>query len=547
MVEVIKSELEKLNAVSKALEEVDKMVHIKGEESAPPPSNTTRNNMKGAQLLLCSLMGASTAAGITLSRWLLMETGDVLLLFANDETSDSHLEYGAEETVCKSTSESLNEGAAYSFQCADNNTEQQKTPTIIIGETLLSIAKSPHLRTVPLVLLIISSTAFVIGIIITKQQLQKIYHDQVLSTLGVASHTELITTFQMKQHQLKKICAQKCNKLLVCMDKLVVDDVLRNVTKWGLDCAWGGILLYSLPEEIFANKDSDKKNAVRDTRRRLIHAADPTLEQIIFRRGGVWDILPASLRDCILNNKRKMLSAQGNAVQPLAACSDSNGGTDTTSDDDEDSSDTPLAASPTRSSSVNANASSDNFMPIQIVHARGDEGKNSRPIVELTNQGGNEHVQQEPSLQPPMFELDRVLRHTSIAAACLFLCHLRASPSTRRAWASVVKVITSLGLVSTAIGAGVLSTLLSSSNHAEEQSDLTCPIVDIIGSQLLNQIKLRIPSMTLSMDSINSRIQWLWEQVRKNKRLQTSLALMVFYGMKAYTRGQRYNRLKASK
>jgi hypothetical protein len=189
--------------------------HIKGEESAPPPSNTTRNNMKGAQLLLCSLMGASTAAGITLSRWLLMETGDVLLLFANDETSDSHLEYGAEETVCKSTSESLNEGAAYSFQCADNNTEQQNTLTIIIGETLLSIAKSPHLRTVPLVLLIISSTAFVIGIIITKQQLQNIYHDQVLSTLGVASHTELITTFQMKQHQLKKICAQKCNKLLV--------------------------------------------------------------------------------------------------------------------------------------------------------------------------------------------------------------------------------------------------------------------------------------------------------------------------------------------
>ena len=130
------------------------------------------------------------------------------------------------------------------------------------------------------------------------------------------------------------------------MDKLVVDDVLRNVTKWGLDCVigmWGGILLYSLPDEIFVNKDNDKKNAARDTRRRLIHAADPTLEQIIFRRGGVWDILPASLRDCILNNKRKMLSAQGNAVQPLAACSDSNGGTDTTSDDDEDSSDTPLA------------------------------------------------------------------------------------------------------------------------------------------------------------------------------------------------------------
>ena len=59
---------------------------------------STNNNMKGVQLILCSLLGISTAAGITITRWILSETGEVLLLFANN--NNDQLPVG-DDDVCE--------------------------------------------------------------------------------------------------------------------------------------------------------------------------------------------------------------------------------------------------------------------------------------------------------------------------------------------------------------------------------------------------------------------------------------------------------------
>ena len=172
-----------------------------------------------------------------------------------------------------------------------------------------------------------------------------------------------------------------------------------------------------------------------------------------------------------------------------------------------------------------------------------DQSSSNNNEVQSEQREGLQHKgeEQQVTSPPSTFQLNRVLHRTSIVASVAFLYHLRSSSSTRRAWGSVVKVLASLGLVSTAIGTGLASALLSSTNtkNASSGGNTTCvttnhPILTMFYSKVMDQ--LSVPqTLSLPID-IFKRIQWIREQVCKNKRLQSAVALMVVYGMRRFTK-----------
>jgi len=502
-------------------------------------TSNINNNMKGVQLILCSLLGISTAAGITITRWILLETGEVLLLFANNSR-----ELVEDDSVCENYY--MNDFDLTSTCTIQEYNPQNTSLSKQFGVVLKTVASSQKLRCIPIIILLLSSTTLLIGIISTRQTIQYYYN-------------KLYT----KQNELKQILNKQLDTTVQYMDNLILDDMLNKITRNGIEMSfglWSGLLLYSLPDELFTNTNS--LSSAKNTRRRLVNATDPTLDSTLFTQGGIWDIVPLQLKDVLIKNSSTSRSGGVQRLQ-LTNTSDEEEGTDTTYSVESNEGSSELAASPTSSSLP---------VPIQIVHAKSNHkgGENTSPA---NNQGSNESIadvlsstindlivsnitgggstrhesnvqaspqgtqgepQEEEEEDPPKFQLDKVLHHTSIVATILFMFHLRSSPSTRRAWGSTVKVLTSLGLISTAVGAGVASSMLSSSNHSTK-TGITNPLVAMIYSKVMDQLK--IPKALPIMNTIGSRIQWLQEQVRNNHRLKTVLALMVFYGMKRYTKG----------
>ena len=105
----------------------------------------------GPQLLLFSLAGAGTAAGISLTRWILTETGEVMLLFSNG--GDCH-------DYCDAASEVYGNNFIFPEESTieiladdiSSTCTPPSTPNTIelIGKTLLQVSSSPHIRSVPL-------------------------------------------------------------------------------------------------------------------------------------------------------------------------------------------------------------------------------------------------------------------------------------------------------------------------------------------------------------------------------------------------------------
>jgi len=503
-------------------------------------STVTSNSksMKGLQLILCSLLGISTAVGITVTRWILLETGEVLLLFSNNNNEPVEDDDG----ICENyTSDS--DSALTSTCTTQDYTPQSTSLSNQIGVVLQTIASSQKLRCIPIIILLISSTTLLIGLISTRQTIQ--YYYEKLYT---------------KQNELKVILNKQIDTTVQYMDNLILDDMLHKITKYGIEISfglWSGLLLYSLPDELFTT-NSSLSNA-KNTRRRLVNATDPTLDRALFTQGGIWDIVPLQLKDVLLKNSS--MSRSGGGVQRLQLTNSSEEeeeGTDTTYSVESNEGSSELVASPTALP-----------VPIHIVHAKSnnnseentspanDQGSNESIadvlsttinnliVSNITGGGSTIHGHLQPNIQgtqgeepqeeeedPLKFQLDKVLHHTSCIATFLFMFHLRSSPSTRRAWGSAVKILTSLGLVSTAIGAGVASSMLSSSDHSTT-AGITNPLVAMLYSKMMDQ--LRIPKALPIMNTIGSRIQWLREQVQNNHRLKTVVALTVFYGMKRYT------------
>jgi len=510
---------------------------------------TSDNNMKGLQLILCSLAGISTAVGITITRWILLESGEVLLLFSNSNNEPVEDDDGICENYTSDSDSDLTTSTCTTQDYNPQNTSLSKQ----IGELLQTIASSQNMRCIPIIILLISSTTLIIGIISTHQTIQ--YYYEKLYT---------------KQNELKLLLVKQIDTTVQYMDNLILDDVLHKITKCGIEISfglWSGLLLYSLPDELFTNTSLMNNNAV-NTRRRLVNATDPTLDRTLFTQGGIWDIVPSQLKDVLINNSSTSRSGGGVQRLQLTNSSDSRDekeeeGTDTTYSVESNEGSSQLAASPAASSSP---------VPIQIIHAKSNNKGEEENTSPTNNQGSNESIadvlsatindlivsnitgggstrhetnvqdspqgtqEEEPQEEedPPKFQLDKMLHHTSIAATFLFMFHLRSSSSTRRAWGSAVKILTSLGLISTAVGAGAASSMLNSSNHSTK-AGITNPLAAMLYSKMMDQ--LRIPkTLPPIVNTIGSRVQWLQEQVRKNDKLKTVVALIVFYGMRRYTR-----------
>ena len=96
----------------------------------------------------------------------------------------------------------------------------------------------------------------------------------------------------------------------------------------------------------------------------------------------------------------------------------------------------------------------------------------------------------------------------------------------RRSWGSAVNLLSSLGLATTAIGAGVISSWINT-------NDITAidPILKICYLELLEG--LGVSRVMRNVEHLQSRMfKNLREEVKKNKRLQTALLLFVLYLMR---------------
>jgi len=484
-------------------------------------------------------------------------------------------------------------------QCIDDNHGQQQQQYTIAdaGEVLRAIASSPHLRAAPLILLFLSSTVLVVGVVLTHKEFRQCWSwlqscqvygeecsQQLMKSMGVSSQEELTQKMKENVTQWKNKVAEQLEQSMDRSEGLVLDDILRQWVKSGVEFSmgvWGGIVLYSIPEEIFV----DSSHGAKTARRRLVRAADPSLEQILFRPGGIRDMVPPNWME-YLNKSMVLKQIEAETELDIAdrdqkdtdmeILSEGSSTENCTNDIDEDSSDTPLA-SPV-SPAVDARASCESSAEIRlakVVRAEGREiilqqnqdkecqretlpdamsatiydvvvsnltSSKKRPSLEHDKKAESQQTQ-EPTQGPqngpslpstPQMKLETFLRHTSMAASFLFLCHLRSSHHTRRAWGSAIKLLTSLGLVSLAMGSGAASAMLSS-NAIEFGAMASHPIIGMLYSSILDLSS--VSQMCQISTDIHGRIQNIFNQIReviqKNKRLQAALAFIVLHGMRS--------------
>ena len=71
-----------------------------------------------------------------------------------------------------------------------------------------------------------------------------------------------------------------------------------------------------------------------------------------------------------------------------------------------------------------------------------------------------------PPLTPTLEFIEKMLHRTFVATTFLFLIHLRGSPLARKLWTSAIHFLASAGLLSAALGTGVVSSALHSNYNA---------------------------------------------------------------------------------
>eukprot|EP00970_Alexandrium_tamarense_P007686 scaffold1468_cov206-Alexandrium_tamarense.AAC.5 len=549
----------------------------------------------GPRLLLLSLATATTAATLTVGRYLLSETGDVLLLFADDSLQDECNVYynGMDTDAIASSAEAMEEGDR---QCWTTSATQGNLMNTI-GQTLIALSTSPHLRSVPLLLIVISSTAFAIGIILTHSEVQQFYswcttHDlmecgtrcynacvtvrneceqQFVNATGAKNWNEAVDVVQNGLKRGKEVVGMKLEKTVECIDGLVMDDLLRMVVKVGSEVVLGvggGIILYSIPEEVFPTVDDDDDGGegvvvstdvsgrMKNVRRRLIHAVDPTLDQILFRQGGLWDVMPSSWRDALIGLAAVKATMKTNCndkvgtVDSPTADSTANEYDSNSLDDEETSSGDALVVSPPThihfdvkhehnlprdlSASTNGESIADalkaTIHDLVVSHLkRNSKQQRSSTTGQTQDDQQLNQLQKPPASSPPPSQFERLLQGATIATTLSFFLHLRSSPSTRKAWGSAFHFLSSVGLLSTAVGASVASKLVSSAS-SNNIVGMKNPIIGMVCSKLL-------PS---TLENVNDKLQRMVtrikEEMKNNKRLQATLALTVLYGMKRLPR-----------
>jgi len=383
--------------------------------------------------------------------------------------------------------------------------------------------------------------------------------------------------------QLQK--QQMSNSILMKMDNMVMDEYVQWFIQNGVELAFGlggGIALYSLPETVLSSSsDGDNGNKGAIVRQRLIHAADPWLERVLFHPGGMWDALPSGCRGHLMNDQErkqevvamigqrqeegvriKMIDDSLDTTQETLVGTEisaaSIGSTDNETDDDEFAS-TPIrhAHSPPMSS-VEMKTTTGDISPKESVGealyaticdvvasnvANAFQSRESTSRTPRHEREENDGIRQQPP--SPQEQIEKILHRTTIAATTIFLCQFLSSPTTRRSWVSAMKFLTSAGLFSTAISAGVASHLLRSSDTTAAASTLLFgdnATMTMLYSKIFDWIQ--VPSFPLysslpisvDLEKITKKIHVMFhrlrEEIKKNKRLQATFALMVLYGVK---------------
>ena len=555
----------------------------------------------GPQLLLLSIAGAGTAACISFTRWLLTETGEIMILFSDGN--------GQQYQYCNAAPRSggVNENVIYQEisdntiigSCIPSPTTTTSSTTQLIGQSLLTISSSPYLRSIPIFLVLLSSTTFLIGILLTQKQLSRFISNyqmrmktNVISIVKIVFGEEVGDELEVQQPSLGEVLTnvmtiqkqQVGNRILMKLDNLVMDEYVQWFIQNGVEMMLGlggGIALYSLPETVFYSGDGDnddddrKKGAI--VRQRLIHAADPWLERVLFQPGGMWDVLPNGCRELLTADSEKkqgvtvkMVGDSLDTTQETLAgtetSAESVGSTDNETDDGGGHED-EFASTPTR----HAHAHAPPISSVELKTTNGDMRNPNESIGEalyaticdvvasnLTNafqsKGAStsspRHVREEKedrNRQPsPQEQIEKILHRTTIAATTIFLCQFFTSRSTRRSWMSAIKFLTSAGLFSTAISAGVASHLLRSSDTTTSSASTLLfgesAMMTILCSKIHDWIQLTLFPLysslptSVHLETVTSKMRVMFhrlrEEITKNKRLQATVALMILYGVK---------------
>ena len=154
---------------------------------------------------------------------------------------------------------------------------------------------------------------------------------------------------------------------------------------------------------------------------------------------------------------------------------------------------------------------------------------------------GVSHQSPPPLPNPPPLpelHLEKILRRTCLVSTFLFVYHLRRCPNTRKAWGYMANSITSLGLVSTAVGTGLVSSVLSANPSYSE--GIVNPMMNAICSTIMKggwEMKGNgggERSMTHRMEWIISQIR---DEIKRNKRYY--VAIVMFCGMGSLSRMRR--------
>ena len=489
--------------------------------STPVPSPSRLGAM---DFLLFSTAGFVAATASIVGRWVLAETGEVIVLLFS--SSDDAMQCPGQEEG-DNVEIDINDNYStkyYSRQCVKDVGERHEQ---IIGEIFLTIASSVHLRSATIVLVFLSSAAFVIGIILSQGELRRCWvRIQEWTECGRGLSRQIMAVID--EAKPGGFILESAEKALECIDGAVLDDVLSKMIKMGAALsmgAFGGILLYSVPDEIFSFSSVDVRNA----RRQLIHYVDPALEQIFFRPGGAWDVLPHNVADFLIKwglMRHKNRHAPGGSLELT-----------TTTFDSDDSLDSITISSQENEAELNTAEE----VAAKVLRRSKDTsltGERMHDVIETTTERAivgecngrksqaEKSIETEEKSNPPELELQKILHRTSIAATIIFTCHLCRSPSTRRSWGSAVNLLSSLGLATTAIGAGVISAWINT-------NDITAidPILKICYLELLEG--LGVSRVMRNVEHLQSRMfKNLREEVKKNKRLQTALLLFVLYLMR---------------
>ena len=496
--------------------------------STPVPSPSRLGAM---DFLLFSTAGFVAATATIVGRWVLAETGEVIVLLFS--SSDDAMQCPGQEEG-DNVEIDINDNYStkyYSRQCVNEVGERHEQ---IIGEIFLTIASSVHLRSATIVLVFLSSAAFVIGIILSQGELRRCWvRIQEWTECGRGLSRQIMAVIDEAKPPGGFIL-ERAEKALECIDGAVLDDVLSKMIKMGAELsigAVGGILLYSVPHEIFSFSSVDARNA----RRQLIHNVDPALEQILFRPGGAWDVLPHNVADFLIKwglMRHKYRNAPGGSLELT-----------TTTFDSDDSLDSATISSQENEAEV---STAEDVVENDLRQSK-DEGSKGERVHDLTNAeraivdkfNSRKSLTEESTVMkekstPPELELQKILHRTSIVATILFTCHLCRSPSTRRSWGSALNLVSSLGLATTAIGSGVISAWMNTNN-----STAIDPILEMCYLKLLEG-----SGVSRVMRNVEQMFKQLHEEVKKNKRLQMALAFFVLYFMRRMPRKVGPNRKK---